>query len=296
MQSIISALRSAGSARSLRRACNVASILASVIVLAVCAPSVSFAQESPAGTNRVIVSGGIALPTGNFGAPFPAQTLSSVTTPSNNVPTGNAQLGFNLGVSSKYHFTPNISLLASLDGSYNPYNNAEAQRLIGDAIGLNSLGAIGGVLGIAANASVNSNPYINAALLVGGRYDLTITSGLGAYASAQLGLMYSGYPSQSANVSVQAGPLGNLSVRTSSDAASAFPFVYAFGAGIVIADKINFGARWLGATAPFTVATRAEVSGTFAGLGTAGIPPVQVQNTTFSFPIGILSVTVGYVF
>jgi hypothetical protein len=256
----------------------------------------AFAQEITAGTNKFMISGGVALPTGNFAAPIPTQTLASVTTPGDNTPVGNAQLGFNVGVANKYHFTQNISLLASLDLSYNPYNNAEAQRLIGEALGVNALGAVGGILGVSANASVNTNPYLNAALLVGGRYDMAFVSGLGGYVSAQVGLMYSGLPSQNVNVNVQAGPLGSLSVKASSDAVSAFPFAYAFGAGVVIADKINLGGRWLGATPRFTVATRGEVGGSLAGIGSTAIPPVQVQNRTFDFPIGVLSVTVGYIF
>jgi hypothetical protein len=248
--------------------------------------------------NRIMIHGGIALPTGVFGQPIrnPNTNLGAGTPSTNTEFVGNAQLGFAVGAATMYKFTPNISVIGSLDLSYNPFNVSEANRILSESI-QGSLGPLA-IVGATANASVNSGAYWNAALLVGGRYDLSLMKGLGVYATAQAGLMYSMFPRQEATIGIGImQPLLGLNVRVdgkaTSEAASAFPFAYAIGAGVLIADRVNLGARWLGASPTFNISSSSSF--TVTGLPPGTIPSVPSSVSAQNLPMGIVQITVGFI-
>jgi len=254
--------------------------------------------------NRVMLYGGIAVPLGNFAAPPNAPTLNltnltQLVTVSNPYPA-NAQLGFTLGVANMFKITPEISLLASLDASYNPYNLAESNRVLTAAAAPVTSALV--FLGGSFNVNTTGGAYINGALLLGGRYDYQVTPVFGVYGTAQVGLVGSFAPAQEVNATLSiAQPLLGINARadiaTSSNAASAFPFAYAFGAGVMIAEKICIGARWLGAAPVFTATTKTRVN-------TMGLPnTIPIGNVTppdrtenYNVPLGILQTTIGFIF
>jgi opacity protein-like surface antigen len=254
--------------------------------------------------NRVMLYGGVASPLGNFAAPPNAPTLNltnltQLVTVSNPYPA-NAQLGFTLGVANMFKITPEISILASLDASYNPYNVAESNRVFA-AAAEPVVGALR-LLGGSFTVSTAGGAYINGSLLLGARYDYQVAPLFSVYGTAQVGLVGSFAPAQEVNTTLSiVQPLLGINARTDistvSNAASAFPFAYALGAGAMIADKICIGVRWLGATPVFTATTKTRVN----TMGLQNVVPIGTlmpldRTENYNVPLGVLQTTVGFIF
>jgi hypothetical protein len=151
------------------------------------APFRAFAQDGFTPNNRIMIQGGVNTPVGNF-ASLPL-TLQDLIPQTGKAPLGAANLGFTLGLTDIFRFTPNFGLIISLDANYNSYNTVEAERQL--RAGISNL-SVGGVnLGVASallqtNVAYTAQPYLNGTAMGGLRYELPIVAGLlSLYATAQ---------------------------------------------------------------------------------------------------------------
>lgn len=270
----------------------------------------AIAQDGFTPNNRIIIHGGVNLPVGSF-ATLPS-SLQELVPQVGKSPLGAANLGFTLGLSDVFRFTPNFGFLISLDGAYNPYNTLEAERQL--RAGLSNL-SVGGVsIGAASslfNIAYTAQPYINGTLMGGIRYELPIVAGaLSLYASAQGGVMYAVLPATEAKVSISV-PLTTIRAEgtISQTAAQAAGLAYGLGAGVIIADRVNIGARFTASSPEFVTTIKPTLNA--SGIpGTVNVPllgQVNIEsllnsavgivapqtNSRFAFPINTLQVTVG---
>lgn len=272
------------------------------------------AQEAWLTGNRLMIRGGINSPVGSF-ATLPS-ALADLVPQSGKAPVGAANLGFTAGIEDIFRFTPNLGLVLSLDACYNPYNNDEARRQLNASISnisLNgiSLGSLSSLLGI--TSSYNAQAYINGTLLGGIRYDLPILAGvLSAYATAQGGLFYGVLPSSEAKIAIDV-PFVNIKADAvvSQASAQASAFAYGIGAGLLIGDRVNIGARYVASSPEFStdIKTTVNASGIPGTVAVPGLGQVNTQtfvNTVlgvvpqtsarFVFPTSSVQITVGVVF
>lgn len=275
----------------------------------------TFAQDgSWTSGNRLIIQGGITNPVANFGA-LPA-TLQDLIPAEGRTPLGGANLGFTVGLTDVFRFTPNFALSISLDANYNSFNNEEAARQLRNAIlaaGINgvNLGPLSSLLGL--TTSYNAQAYINGTLTGGLRYDLPVIAGLlNVYANAQGGLFYGVLPQSEAKLGMNI-PFVNvqLDATITRAQATATAFAYKLGAGVLLFDRLNVGVNYVAATPSFIVNTTpvANVRGaqgmvTIPGLGNistqtiinAVVGAVPASSVRYDFPTNVLQVTVGYAF
>ncbi len=268
--------------------------------------------------NRLIVQGGIAAPVANFGA-LPA-TIQDLIPADGKTPQGAAIMGFTLGVTDVFRFTPNLALSVSLDANYNSFNNEEAARqLKSGVLGGVNLGPLSSLLGV--TSSYNTQAYINGTLTGGIRYDLPVLAGLlNVYANAQAGLFYGVAPQSDAKLGLNiAIPfIANIKADAtiSRPQAAATAFAYKLGVGVLILDRINIGVNYVAAAPSYIAQTtlNTQVSGIqgtvpVPGLGTisaqtiantiaGAIPSIATSpgGTRYDFPTNVLQVTIGYAF
>ena len=265
--------------------------------------------------NRLIVQGGIASPVANFGA-LPT-TIQDLIPADGKTPQGAAIMGFTVGVTDVFRFTPNLALSVSLDANYNSFNNEEAARQLRSGVlgGLN-LGPLSSLLGV--TSSYNTQAYINGTLTGGIRYDLPVLAGLlNVYANAQAGLFYGVAPQSEAKLGLSIPLVGiNANATITRPQAAATAFAYKIGVGVLILDRINVGVNYV-AAAPSYIAQTAlntQVSGiqgtvpvpglgsvsaqTITNLITGAVPSIATSpgGTRYDFPTNVLQVTIGYAF
>ncbi len=309
-----------------------------LLILAVCSRPAE-AQEKVStwqSGNRFMIHAGAALPLGSFGQAYnlaadvetalarnPTGTAMQPV-PAERTEIGNATLGFAAGITDMYKLTPNLSLMGTLEVMYNPFNAADyvkqynavvndpafVQRIIGTTMtgGMNLDIKISGDMTIAPRA------YLNTALLLGGRYDIPLGTGLSIFATAQAGGVYSIYPEDTRDAKLTARTAATLfgtafsveqatTTKTKIDAAGVVAFAYKFGAGVLIADRINVGVSYFGAQPQFSglksTATATVTGTTTIGTRTTTTPPVtatgtQTVATRNNLPIGVLQISVGY--
>lgn len=292
------------------------------------------AQEWTSG-NRFMIHVGAGLPVGSFGQAYNlaadytaalAQLQSGITTsiPAERTEIGNATLGVVGGITDLYKITPNLSLLGTLELAYNPFNGTDISNqytaLFRDPaflqrLGLNPSSASTTAITFDPKLSIPARAYLNTSLLLGGRYDLPLSSAFSLYASAQAGLLYSIYPEYTTNLnfaisgtiagstpySVRQTLEQNSTIRSMSAAA----FAYKLGVGVLVSDRINIGVGYVAAQPQFgpsavTADVKTSTSVTFAGMTMTTTPFVTSQtrdiSTRTNLPIGLLSVSVGYLF
>ena len=275
------------------------------------APS-AIAQDGFVINNKLMIHGGVNTPVGNF-ASLPS-TLQDFVSQQNKAPIGAANLGFTLGLSDVLKLSPNIGLIVSLDANYNPYNTVEAERQL--RAGISNLSINGVNLGLAAallqtNVSFAAQPYLNGTLMGGLRYELPILAGVfSVYASAQGGVFYGILPQTEAKIAVSV-PLVNVkadAVLTQATAQAA-ALGYGFGAGIVLFDRVNIGARYTAASPDFSTDIKQTVNTTIPGnVSVPGLGQVNIQSlvnaalglaqptpTRFAFPVNTVQVTLGVI-
>ncbi len=279
----------------------------SIVIILPAQPLV--AQEStPTKSNRIMLYGGTALPVGNFAAAPVVLNQSNISAGSfgassnlvsTNLTYGNAQPGFTVGVGDLYALTDNISLCTTLDVNVNAYNNAETNRILSSA--WQSLGAASGST---VNTSVNIRQFINTTLLVGGRYDIPLSSLLNLFATVQVGALYGILPQQDGSVRLDAlnstTALG-IAISSMYSSSSSLAFASAFGVGALVSNHINIWARYIVAAPNYsgsgtsTFAITAPANSPLSALGSLGS---QTVPTTYSinFPTGFIQISVGYIF
>jgi hypothetical protein len=318
------------------RRCLYASVVLLLFVL--CQPLA--AQETASGWqsgNRFMIHAGAGLPIGSFGQAYNlagdfdaalAQLRSGTTmqsAPNERTEIGNATLGFAAGVTDMYKITPNLSVMGTLEVMYNSFNAADytkqynalindpafIQRVIGSTMtaGTNIDIRFTGDIAIAPRA------YLNTALLLGGRYDISLGKGLSVFATAQAGGVYSLYPEDTRDAKLTARTATSIlgtafsveqatATKSKIDAVSAFAFAYKVGAGVLIADRINVGVSYFGSQPQFSPLTGSAsvtaTSTTTIGTRTTTLAPMtSTVNQTIvarnNLPIGILQVSIGYV-
>ena len=269
--------------------------------------------------NRLIVQGGIASPVANFGA-LPT-TIQDLIPADGKTPQGAAIMGFTVGVTDVFRFTPNLALSVSLDANYNSFNNEEAARqlrsgVLGGSLGGVNLGPFSSLLGV--TSFYNTQAYINGTLTGGIRYDLPVLAGLlNVYANAQAGLFYGVAPQSEAKLGLNI-PLANIKADATINRpqATATAFAYKLGVGVLIFDRINVGVNYVASTPSYIAQTtlNTQVSGiqgtvSVPGLGaisaqtianaiTGAIPSIATSpgGTRYDFPTNVLQVTIGYAF
>jgi Outer membrane protein beta-barrel domain len=257
------------------------------------APSHTLAQDGFTPNNRIMIQGGVNTPVGNF-ASLPS-TLQDLIPQQNKSPLGAANLGFTLGLTDIFRFTPNFGLIISLDANYNAYNTVEAERQLRSGIANLSAGSVN--LGIAStllqtSVAYNAQAYLNGTAMGGLRYELPIIAGaLSVYATAQGGLFYGVLPSTEAKLGFSV-PFINIradAVVTQSSAQAA-AFAYGLGAGIVIADRINIGARYTAASPEFSTDIKPLITSSSIS-GNANVPGLGQLNlqTLIKFCAGYCS-------
>jgi hypothetical protein len=310
-----------------------------LLMLAVCHPAE--AQETVSGWqsgNRFMIHAGAGLPLGSFGQAYNLAadidatlarnrtTTTPLPVPAERTEIGNATLGFAAGITDMYKITPNISLMGTLEVMYNSFNATDYinqyKAVINDpafiqrALGTTTMtGGTNIDVRFTGDLTIAPRAYLNTALLLGGRYDIPVGTGLSIFATAQAGGVYSLYPEDSRdntlNSRTSANILGtmfsveqSLTSKTKVDAASALAFAYKFGAGVLIVDRINIGVSYFGAQPQFSPltgnATVTASATTTIGTRTTTIPTMTAttnQNiaTRNNLPIGILQVSFGYV-
>jgi hypothetical protein len=262
---------------------------------------------------------GVAFPVGTFGQVVPTQSV--IASPSGGVAIsgasttdsrqyGAAMLGFGVGATYQYKIIPGISFVGTLEGYYNALDaRATAQSLestLRNALSV-TIGAPGGAGGGAAGFRTESSglggAHINSFLLLGGRFDLPLSSGFSLYALAQGGLGYNVLPAYNVQFGYTAalGGAGSITASNRADwtSAGAASFAGAFGIGALIGDRFQLGVRYTTAMPSFTqtVKSVAEVRGSGLAAVIAGqVPAIRQEVTTnFSLPVSILSVSLGYV-
>jgi len=264
--------------------------------------------------NRLIVQGGISTPVANFGA-LPA-TLQDLVPADGKTPQGAAVMGFTLGLTDVFRFTPNLALSVSLDANYNAFNNDEATRQLKNSVlaanlGSVNLGAFSSLLGI--TSTYNAQAYINGTLTGGIRYDLPVLAGLvNVYANAQAGLFYGIAPQSEAKLGLSIPIVGVKADATiSRPQATATAFAYKLGAGVLLFDRVNVGVNYVAAVPQYianttinTVVTGLQGNTSIPGLGTlntqtivnaiAGAVPASAAR--YDFPTNVLQITIGYAF
>lgn len=281
--------------------------------------------------NRLMIHAGAGLPLGSFGqtynvaADFDAAIsqlqsgISLSTAPSERTEIGNATLGFNVGLTDLYKITPNISLLGTLELSYNPFNASDYisqyNSLFRDPAFLRRLGLMPSISGVNVdvNLAIPARAYLNTALLLGGRYDIPLNSALSLYASAQAGVMYGIYPEYTANVNatltVNATSSVPISGKQTSEqsqtirAMNTVSFAYKFAVGALVNDSINIGVAYFAAQPQYgpalvTISTK-TTSMVTVGTMTTTTTPVNSNmtrdiSTRINVPVGLLQLTVGY--
>lgn len=264
--------------------------------------------------NRLIVQGGISTPVANFGA-LPT-TLQDLVPADGKTPQGAAVMGFTLGLTDVFRFTPNLALSVSLDANYNAFNNDEATRQLKNSVlaanlGSVNLGAFSSLLGI--TSTYNAQAYINGTLTGGIRYDLPVLAGLvNVYANAQAGLFYGIAPQSEAKLGLSIPIVGVKADATiSRPQATATAFAYKLGAGVLLFDRVNVGVNYVAAVPQYianttinTVVTGLQGNTSIPGLGTlntqtivnaiAGAVPASAAR--YDFPTNVLQITIGYAF
>jgi hypothetical protein len=290
-------------------------IFALLALVCILYPASMLAQEGAWTTgNRLMIHGGISSPVANFSA-IPS-TIGDFIPQNGKTPPGVATMGFNLGISDIFRFTPNLGLIATLDANYNPINTAEAERQLRAGVGnININGTSIGVLQslLQINTAYSAQAYINGTLMGGIRYDLPLLVGvLNAYATAQVGLLYGFVPQREAKLGVSI-PFVNVNANATvlQPAASAAAFAYSVGAGVLIGDRVNIGLRYLSASPEYSNDVKTSIQSN--GLqGNVSVPLLGTVNTQtlvnslfgiipngaarYSFPTNLLQVTVGIVF
>jgi hypothetical protein len=296
-----------------RFASNAAFLLVLSLCLVQSFSSKVFAQDGFVVNNRLIVHGGVNTPVGNF-ASLPA-TLQDLVPQQGRTPLGAANLGFTIGLTDVLRLTPNLGLMFTLDGNFNPYNTVEAERQL--RAGIQNINVGGVSLGAAAallqtNISYTAQPYINGTLMGGLRYELPLLANvLSVYASAQGGLFYGILPATEAKFSLGV-PLVNIKADAvvSQAAAQAAALGYGLGAGLVLFDRVTLGARFTAASPEFSTDIKPSIttSGVPSNINVPGLGQVNLQNlvntalgavpttpSRFAFPVNTVQVTVGVI-
>ncbi len=285
--------------------------LSAACLLAFALPAV--AQDSYVINNRLEIHGGVSAPIANFSA-LPS-TLQDLIPQQGKVPLGAANLGFTLGLTDIIRLTPNLGLIFSLDGAYNPYNTVEAERQLRSGIGNLSVSGVNlSVISalLQTNVTYTAQPYINGRLMGGLRYELPILANVfSIYATAQGGVFYGVLPATDAKLSI-AVPLVNIRAEgsISQAAAQAGALAYGVGAGIVLFDRVTLGARYTGASPEFSTDIKPVISttGVPGNVAVPGLGQVNIQSllnaalgilpqtaTRFAFPVSTVQVTVGVI-
>jgi hypothetical protein len=290
-----------------------ATLCAAWLLICTFVPSRMFGQDGYTPNNRIMIHGGVNTPVGNF-ASLPA-TLRDLIPEPDKSPFGAANLGFTLGLTDIFRFTPNFGIVISLDANYNAYNTVEAERQLRAGIANLSVGGVN--LGLASallqtSVGYTAQPYLNGTLMGGLRYELPVIAGaLAVYATAQGGLFYGVLPSTEAKLSLSV-PLVNIRADATimQAAAQAAAFGYGFGAGLLIADRVNIGARYTAASPEFSTDIKPVIttSGVQGNVGVPGLGQVNVQSlintalgvvpqsaSRFAFPVNTIQLTIGVI-
>ncbi|TAE34132.1 MAG: hypothetical protein EAZ92_00270 [Candidatus Kapaibacterium sp.] len=283
-----------------------------LLALAVCMLP-AFAQDTFVVSNRVEIHGGMSAPVGNFSA-LPS-TLQDLIPQQGRVPLGAANLGFTIGLTDIVRLTPNLGLVFTLDGAYNPYNTVEAERQLRSGIANLSVGGVNLALISAllqTSVAYTAQPYINGTLMGGVRYELPIIAGaFSIFAMAQGGLFYGVLPATEAKLSL-AVPLVNIRAdgSVSQTAGQAAALGYGVGAGVVLFDRVTIGARYTGASPEFSTDIKPVIttSGVPGSVMVPGLGQVNIQSllntalgvvpqsaTRFAFPVSTMKITVGVI-
>ncbi len=291
------------------------------------------AQEWVSG-NRLMIHLGGGLPVGSFGQPYNvaadieaavAQTRNGslpTGTPAERTEIGNATFGFNAGLTDLFRLTPNFSLVGTLEVSYNPFNASDYTNqynaLFRDPTFLQRLGvntsAAGINLALDANLAISPRAYLNTALLLGGRYDIPLSSSMSLFASAQAGLLYGIYPNDVRNLTIALTGSGSAlgipaSIQQKAEqssniaAMSAVAFAYKFGIGVLLNNRINIGIGYFAGQpqyGPAKVSVEVKTGGSVTVAGVTTTAPSTNNSETreiatrTNLPVGILQLSVGY--
>jgi len=214
-------------------------LLSKTILLVLMAVLVSFRAEAQVPSVKFGVTGGLALPTGDFASTSSAQA-------------GGATAGFSAGANLIFSLVPTLSVV----GSFSFASNGVDEEMVKNLTGTSSY-----------DGDVGS--WTTLWPMAGIRYSTGVGPVVGVFLTAQGGLLLGSSP----EVDVTSG--GN---RYTSKSTSASSFAYGFSGGVMIANKFTVELRVLSGQPEYDFEFQASGSGfTSTFTGTSDQPTSIIQ-------------------